>query len=82
MIQTLEQPKAAISKDWKSRAWNIWPQAEWIAGSGPFAVVAQCRHVTVSLHPNKHAAELAMDTIDMLGCGGGCARRHSLVGLE
>lgn len=60
----------------------IWPRAAWISGTGPYAVVAYCRDITVTLHADIDAAQFALDTIDGGGCGGRCGRRHKLVRLE
>lgn len=60
----------------------VWPRAAWIAGTGPFAVVAYCRHITVTLHPDAETAQAALAVIDGGGCGGRCSRHHRLVRLE
>ena len=44
-----------------------------------WAVVANCRAVTISLWESREAAEEAKRRIDQFGCGGGCHRAHELV---
>ena len=60
----------------------VWPRAAWIAGAGPFAVVAFCRVTTVTLHDNVEDAQAALAVIDGGGCGGRCRRHHRLVRIE
>ena len=67
----------------KHTAWakRQWPTAEWVKGDGRFAVVAHCRHLTVTLHPTAEEAKAALATIDAGGCGGQCSKRHQLVDM-
>ena len=58
-----------------------WSGAEWIKGDGPFALVASCYVVTVSLHHSLEAAEKQKGFIDRFGCGGRCSRGHEIVDL-
>jgi len=51
------------------KAWKRWPKAEWIVGKGPYALVAECRYLTVSLWPSKDDAEKCNSR---LFCGGRC----------
>lgn len=60
----------------------IWPRAVWIAGNGPYAVVAYCGVTTITLHADPDAAQEALATIDATGCGGRCSRHHKLIRLE
>jgi hypothetical protein len=58
----------------------------WITGDGPYATVSYCRgnirprdpFISVMLHETEEAARKAMETIDRLGCGGGCDEYHRL----
>lgn len=59
-----------------------WPRAAWIAGTGPFAVIAYCRVTTITLHHEVEDAQAALAVIDGGGCGGRCRRHHRLVRLE
>jgi len=49
-----------------------WPKAEWIDGEGPWALLAHCRVLTVTLWPDKAAAEKQKAFIDKTACGGFC----------
>ena len=57
---------------------HIWPDAEWITGSGTFASLAYCQVLTVELHPTMESAAEAKRTIDATGCGHGCRRDHEI----
>ena len=46
------------------------PHAEWIAGDGPYALIAWCGTPTVTLHQTEAAAQAAKDLLDDIGCGG------------
>ena len=60
----------------------MFPKAAWVVGEGPYAVLAWCRVLTVSLHPDLDAARGSLDFIDSYHCGGRCSRRHEVVVLE
>jgi hypothetical protein len=63
----------------------IWPRANWIAeaedGEGPFAVLARCRGLSVSLWSTAERAQEVKERIDRIGCGGFCGRNHEVVEL-
>lgn len=44
----------------------------WIDGDGPFALIAPCRDLSVSLWQTREDAEQSKAGIDRSGCGGGC----------
>ena len=67
--------------DWHALAGCLFPTAEWIAGEGPFAVLAWCRVLTVTLHPTRADADASREWIDRCGCGGRCHRAHDVVRL-
>ena len=73
----IEQQQA---RAWLQIAQQRWPQAPWVRGTGPYAVIG-CKG-TVTLWPSITEAEAAAAWIDRLGCGGGCNRRHLIVDLE
>ena len=60
----------------------IWPRAAWIHGDGPYALLAWCRVLTVSLHDDPDVALESKQTIDASACGGRCTGRHEIVRLE
>lgn len=58
-----------------------WRRAAWIDGDGPFALLAHCRVLTVTLHATRERAEHSKGIIDSTGCGGCCVRKHEIVEL-
>jgi len=50
-------------------------------GDGPFAVLAHCRVLGVSLHQTAAAAEASNALIDSTAHGGTCSRQHEIVEL-
>jgi len=61
----------------------IWGRrAAWVMGEGPFATLAWCRTLTVSLHRTLEAATEAKGYIDSTSCGGVCTGRHEIIRLE
>jgi hypothetical protein len=59
----------------------VWPDAEWITGTGPFAVLARCHVLTVTLHQDQARAEASLRLIDDAGCGSRCSGNHRMVRL-
>lgn len=57
----------------------MWLRAEWVAGEGPYALLAHCRVLTVTLYKNAEAAEKQKKTIDTTACGGMCNSRHEII---
>ena len=79
-----------MSAHYRRQAWKRWPHAQWIAGDGPFAVLAHCPTVmvrpeclTIELHDTAASAIVARWAIDTAGCGSAClgARGHRIVRL-
>jgi len=69
--------------EWQKLARSFWKkEACWIDGDGPWALLAHCRVLSVSLHRTKEGAEKAMASIDHTGCGGACNRMHEIVYLD
>lgn len=62
------------------RRWGC--RAEWIEGSGRFAVLAHCRVLTVSLWPTLEQAKNVKKRLDDYACGGKCNRDHEIVDLS
>jgi hypothetical protein len=60
----------------------IWRRAGWIAGEGPFAVLAWCRVLTVTLHATHDGALESKRIIDLSACGGRCTGRHEIIRLQ
>jgi hypothetical protein len=59
----------------------IWKRAEWITGDGPYALLAHCRVLTVTLHQRPETAEAGRQTIDETACGGACYGKHEIIQL-
>src|SRR5260370_809273 len=55
---------------------------EWVEGEGPFALLAHCRVLTVTLWPTLEEAKNPKAEIDASGCGGSCYKRHEIVNLD
>lgn len=66
---------------WNTLAHRCWPSAEWIDVEGPYALVAHCRVITVTLWATHEEAEKAKAIIDWSACGGACHRAHEIVTL-
>lgn len=73
-------------RTWQRFAWCVWPDAHWIVGTGPWALVSRCGTAeTITLHPTRAEAFAAADALDVTGCGHDCRqrpRRHPVVRLE
>lgn len=66
-------------RSYRTMAKCMWKRAVWVTGEGPFAVLAHCRVLSVTLHKTPEAAEAAKKTIDSTACGGACNGRHEIV---
>lgn len=66
---------------WSSLAGCCWPDAGYITGDGPHAVVARCGMVAVSLHTTAADAGRRVRRLDTVGCGRGCQGRHHVAVL-
>ncbi len=58
----------------------IWKRAAWVSGAGPYALLAHCQVLTVTLHRTAEAAERSKEGIDG-ACGHMCSSRHEIVEL-
>jgi hypothetical protein len=54
-------------------------KAVWITGEGPFALLAHCRQLSITLWPTLEEARKKKAVIDSGGCGGMCLRIHEIV---
>ncbi len=59
-----------------------WPTATWIDGDGPYALLAHCDTLTITLWPNLDQANRAKRTIDRRACGHACHRNHQIIPLK
>ena len=59
-----------------------FPDAGWIAGDGPFGVVAWCSVVGITLYPTATAATAALAALNDTGCGRRCTGHHDVLQLS
>ena len=69
-------------RTWTALAHCMFQRAAWIAGDGPFAVIAWCGVSSVTLHRTAEAGQHALEVVDATGCGGRCVRHHDLARLD
>ena len=68
-----------MTTDYRKMAKAFFPDAAWIRGNGRYALVAFCRHATVSLHETEESAQEQKKIIDETGCGGFCVNAHKVI---
>jgi hypothetical protein len=73
---------AQAATNWNRRAWNRWRRARWIDGNGPFALLAHCEVLTVTLHETLEEAEKDKAAIKRTGCGARCLNAHEIVDMR
>lgn len=59
-------------RDVRTLAKCMFRRAAWITGSGPYALLAWCDVLTVTLHATPEDAQPFLDQIDDTGCGHAC----------
>ena len=59
-------------KAWYFEAWRRWPKACWISGNGPYALLAHCDVLTVTLWSSLEETVIPKRMIDIGACGGKC----------
>ena len=70
-------------KSYSTFARCIWgKRAHWVIGEGPYALLAWCGGLTVSLHDTEDSALSDKAMIDKTGCGGHCNNDHRVLRLE
>jgi hypothetical protein len=68
---------------WQRKAWARWPDAWWISGDGPFAVVCPCRWLTIGLYKDEDDAAASFERQQRIPCGDCCdSDTHSLHRLD
>lgn len=67
---------------WYRRAKKLWRRAVWIIGDGPFALLAHCRDLSISLHETLENAQSDLKAIDEGQCGGRCYGDHEIVDMR
>lgn len=68
-------------RGFQSLAECIWPDAAYITGDGPYALVAHCDMLSVALYGTAVEAGDARRRLASVGCGRTCKRRHQLAVL-
>ncbi len=68
-------------RGYQSLAECTWPDAAYVVGDGPFAVLSRCDLFTVSLYDTSGEARRRKQGLDANGCGKTCEGRHELAGL-
>lgn len=66
---------------YQSLAECCWPDAAYVTGDGPYALVATCEMVSVALYDSESEARRRRSRLDTVGCGRGCERHHDLFDL-
>ncbi len=67
-----------VHNGWQRKAWKRWPEADWIQGWGPIALVSSCSGLMVSLWRDRDEAEAYKQYLDKEGCGDQCEEQHSI----
>jgi len=68
-------------RGYQSLAECCWPEAAFITGDGPHAVLARCGLLSVSLYPTPDEARRRLRRLEAEGCGRTCEGRHELADL-
>lgn len=68
-------------RGYQSLAECTWPDAGYVVGDGPFALLARCDLFTVSLYETSAEAHRRKRLLDDRGCAMTCEGRHELTGL-
>jgi len=67
---------------WQAVAECTWPDAAFVTGDGPFALVARCDMVSIALYETAHEVQRRWKRMDTIGCGRRCEHRHEVVVLD
>jgi hypothetical protein len=65
----------------QSLAECAWPDAAYVVGDGPFALLARCDLFTVSLYETGDEARRRKQVLDQRGCATRCEGSHEVVAL-
>ncbi len=76
--------RTEIGSDWESIVRERWGSAvQWVKGNGPFALVAVCQTLTVTLWESEDEAKSEKQVINRTGCGSRCNwTLHSIIDLR
>jgi hypothetical protein len=67
---------------WQCRARRLYRHAVWVYGDGPYALLAHCRQLSITLWGTRQEADY--ERYYLLPCGGGCTGEsgHEVVDLR
>lgn len=68
-------------RGYQSLAECTWPDAAYVIGDGPFALLARCDLFTVSLYETDAEARRRKQVFDDRGCGKACEGHHEVAPL-
>ena len=68
-------------RGFQSLAECVWPDAAYVIGDGPYALVAHCDMLSVALYETAAEAGQARRRMNTVGCGKSCEGRHQLAVL-
>lgn len=75
--------KDSIQINYRKFAKKIWGKHScWIDGEGPWALLAHCHILSVSLWQTEAKALASKKQIDETACGGQCVRAHEIRNLN
>lgn len=69
-------------RSYRTTAKCLWPRAIWIHGEGPYALLAWCGVLTVTLWRTLEEAQNSKKVIDATDCGHACRGRHEIIRIE
>lgn len=69
-------------RTYETKAKCLWKRQYWIDGDGPYALLAHCRVLTITLHKTQESAEADKELIDRTACGGMCNKRHEIIKID
>ena len=81
MPSATTHPCDRVHRTFQTLAECCWPHAAWVAGDGPWAVLAHCDMLSVTLCGTREAARAQRARIDEVPCCRDCDGRHEIVEL-
>lgn len=66
-------------RSYRTTAACMFKRAAWISGEGPYALLAWCGTLTVTLHESETAARGTLTALNRTACGHRCSARHEVV---
>lgn len=69
-------------RSYRAAARCMWPRACWISGDGPYALLAHCDVLTITLWPTAGKAFSTYQWLAGFKCGHLCTGRHEVIKIE